>query len=38
MNQINIQYYKTKIGELLLGCFDGKLCMLDMSEREVSGD
>jgi methylated-DNA-[protein]-cysteine S-methyltransferase len=29
MSQINIQYYKTKIGELILGSFDGRLCLLD---------
>ena len=35
MKKINIQYYKTKIGELLLGCFDGKLCMLDYRYRKM---
>jgi hypothetical protein len=29
MSQINIQYYKTKIGELILGVSDEKLCILD---------
>ena len=29
MNQINIQYYKTKIGEIIAGSFDGRLCLLD---------
>ncbi len=28
MNQINIQYHKTEIGELILGSFLGKLCLL----------
>ena len=28
MNQINIQYHKTEIGELTLGSFRGKLCLL----------
>lgn len=28
MNQINIQDYKTKIGELTLGSFDERLCLL----------
>jgi len=28
MNRINIQYHKTKIGELILGSFRGKLCLL----------
>jgi methylated-DNA-[protein]-cysteine S-methyltransferase len=35
MNQINIQYYKTKIGELILGSFDGKLCLLDFRYRKT---
>ena len=34
MNQINVQYYKTKIGELILGSFDGKLCLLDFKYRK----
>jgi methylated-DNA-[protein]-cysteine S-methyltransferase len=35
MKQINIQYYKTKIGELILGSFDGKLCLLDFRYRKM---
>ena len=35
MNYINIKYYKTKIGELILGSFDGKLCMLDFRYRKM---
>ena len=35
MNQINIQHYKTKVGELILGSFDGKLCMLDWRYRRM---
>ncbi len=35
MKQINIQYYKTKIGELLLASFDNKLCMLDFRYRKM---
>lgn len=35
MDQINIQFYKTKIGELLLGSFDGKLCLLDYVHRRM---
>ncbi len=31
--QIHISYYKTKIGELILGSFDGKLCLLDYRNR-----
>jgi len=35
MNQINIQYYKTKIGEVILGSFDGRLCLLDYRYRKM---
>jgi methylated-DNA-[protein]-cysteine S-methyltransferase len=35
MNQINIQYCKTKIGELILGSFDGRLCLLDYRYRRM---
>ena len=28
MNQINIRYHKTEIGELVLGSFGGRLCVL----------
>jgi methylated-DNA-[protein]-cysteine S-methyltransferase len=35
MNQINIQYYKTKIGKLILGSFDDKLCILDFEYRKM---
>ncbi|CAC9582401.1 Methylated-DNA--protein-cysteine methyltransferase (EC 2.1.1.63) [uncultured Gammaproteobacteria bacterium] len=35
MNQINIQHYKTKIGKLILGSFDGKLCILDFEYRKM---
>ncbi len=35
MNQINIQYYKTRIGELILGSFDGRLCLLDYRYRRM---
>ena len=28
-NNIKIQYFKTKIGELILGSFEGNLCILD---------
>ena len=33
MNQINIQYYKTKFGEFIIGSFDEKLCLLDFKYR-----
>ncbi len=32
---INIQYYKTKIGEMILGSFDNKLCLLDFRNRKM---
>ena len=35
MNQINIQFYKTKIGDLILGSFDEKLCLLDFRYRKM---
>ena len=34
-NTIHIQYYKTKIGELILGSFEGKLCLLDFRYRKM---
>jgi methylated-DNA-[protein]-cysteine S-methyltransferase len=41
MNQINTQYHSTQIGEVILGSFHGKLCLLDFREgkaRETVGD
>ena len=35
MKTINIQYYKTIIGELIMGSYDGKLCMLDYRYRKM---
>ncbi len=35
MHRINIHYYKTKIGELLLGSFNEKLCLLDFRYRRM---
>ncbi|MFQ5580042.1 MAG: methylated-DNA--[protein]-cysteine S-methyltransferase [Nitrospiria bacterium] len=35
MNQINIQYYKTSYGELVIGSFDEKLCMCDWRYRKI---
>jgi methylated-DNA-[protein]-cysteine S-methyltransferase len=34
-NPIHIQYYKTKIGELKMGSFNNKLCMLDFNYRKM---
>ena len=35
MNKIYFQYYKTKIGELILGSFEDKLCLLDFRYRRM---
>ena len=35
MNSINIQYHKTKIGELILGSFNENLCLLDFRYRKM---
>ncbi|MDG1165223.1 MAG: methylated-DNA--[protein]-cysteine S-methyltransferase [Porticoccaceae bacterium] len=35
MNQINIQFYKTKVAEFILGSFDGSLCLLDFRYRRM---
>ena len=35
MNQINIQYHRTEIGESILGSFRGKLCWLGFGGREM---
>ncbi|RYY03699.1 MAG: methylated-DNA--[protein]-cysteine S-methyltransferase [Gammaproteobacteria bacterium] len=34
MNKINIQFYKTKYAEFILGSFDNQLCMLDYRYRK----
>lgn len=34
MNQISIQYYKTNIGELILGSFQNDLCLCDWRYRK----
>ncbi len=34
-NRVNITYYKTKIGELILGSYAGKLCLLDFRYRRM---
>ena len=35
MTDICVQYHKTKIGELILGSFEGKLCLLDFNYRKM---
>ncbi len=32
-NEINISYHKTKIGDLVIGSFEGKLCLLGFNYR-----
>jgi methylated-DNA-[protein]-cysteine S-methyltransferase len=34
MDTINIQYYKTKIGDLMLGSYANKICVLDFPYRK----
>lgn len=35
MDQIKIKYYKTSIGEMILGSYQGKLCLLDFRFRKM---
>ncbi len=35
MNRINIQYFKTPFGELILGSYDNKLCLADWRYRKM---
>ena len=35
MSQIKIQFYKTRIGDLILGSFEEKLCLLDFRYRKM---
>lgn len=35
MNSINVKYYKSPVGEILLGSLDGKLCMADWRYRKM---
>ena len=35
VSKINIQYYKTKIGEMILGSIDDSLCLLDFRYRRM---
>ena len=34
MKNININYYKTQIGEIIIGSYENKLCMLDFRYRK----
>lgn len=35
MTQICVQYHKTRIGELILGSYEGRLCLLDFRYRKM---
>ncbi len=35
MNTISIHYYKSPIGEILLGSYEGKLCLADFKYRRM---
>ena len=35
MNKIEIQYYKTKYGDFILGSYSNKLCLLDFKYRKM---
>ena len=35
MNEISIQTYKSPVGEILLGSYEGKLCMADWKYRRM---
>lgn len=35
MNKIKIQYFKTQVGELILGSYDDKLCIADWRYRKM---
>jgi len=35
MNKISIQYYKSPIGEMLLGSYENKLCIADFRYRKM---
>lgn len=35
MNQINIKYYVSPVGEIILGSYDGKLCLADWRYRKM---
>lgn len=35
MKKINIYYYKTKIGDLIMGSYENKLCILDFRYRKM---
>ncbi len=36
MNKINIKYFKTPVGEMVLGSYDNKLCLANWSDKKKS--
>ena len=35
MNKISTQYYKSPVGEMILGSYEGKLCLADWRYRKM---
>jgi len=35
MSDINIQHYKTEIGDMIIGSYEGELCLLDFRHRKM---
>ncbi len=35
MNKISIQYFNSPVGDIILGAFEGKLCMADWRHRKM---
>jgi len=35
MKQVSVQYHKTRVGEMILGSFEGNLCLLDFRYRKM---
>jgi methylated-DNA-[protein]-cysteine S-methyltransferase len=38
MNKISIQFYKSLVGELILGAYNGKLCLADWRYRKMRAE
>ena len=36
VNTISIQYYKSPVGEMVLGSYDNKLCLANWSDKKKS--
>ncbi len=35
MKQVSVQYHKTRVGEMILGSYEGNLCLLDFRYRKM---